>query len=112
MPGLRRKVPTRTSVEPEPIVVAGHEIAISNPTKVLFPKPEYTKLDLVRYYLAVAEGAPRGLGSSARREVAAGARRGTRGPSRAWRLRAHRLAENVRLARHARPRAHRTALDL
>src|SRR5437762_1514832 len=49
MPGLRRKVPTRTSVEPEPIVVAGHEIAVSNPNKVLFPKPKYTKLDLVRY---------------------------------------------------------------
>src|SRR5437773_4600423 len=62
MPGLRRKVPTRTSVEPEPIVVAGHEIAVSNPNKVLFPKPKYTKLDLVRYYLAVAEGALRGAG--------------------------------------------------
>src|SRR5437870_7892445 len=62
MPGPRRRVPTRTSVDPEPIVVAGHEIAISNPTKVLFPKPEYTKLDLVRYYLAVAEGALRGAG--------------------------------------------------
>src|SRR5437762_8345626 len=62
MPGLRRKVPTRTSVEPEPIVVAGHEIAVSNPNKVLFPKPKYTKLDLVRYYLSVAEGALRGAG--------------------------------------------------
>jgi DNA primase len=29
---------------------------------VLFPKPGYTKLDLVRYYLAVAEGALRGAG--------------------------------------------------
>src|SRR6266516_1602989 len=62
MPGLRRKVPTRTSVEPEPIVVAGHEIAVSNPNKVLIPKPKYTKLDLVRYYLTVAEGALRGAG--------------------------------------------------
>src|SRR2546422_10138177 len=62
MPGLRRKVPTRTSVEPGPIVVAGHEIPISNPTKVLFPKPEYRKLDLVRSSLAVAEGALRGPG--------------------------------------------------
>src|SRR5437660_9829470 len=62
MPGPRRKVPKRTSVEPEPIVVAGHEIVVSNPTKVLFPKPKYTKLDLVRYYLAVAEGALRGAG--------------------------------------------------
>src|SRR5437773_6590107 len=62
MPGLRRKVPTRTSAEPEPIVVAGHEIAVSNPAKVLFPKPKYTKLDLVDYYVAVAEGALRGAG--------------------------------------------------
>src|SRR5881392_4336592 len=62
MPGLRRKIPTRTGGEPEPIVVAGHEIAVSNPNKVLFPKPGYTKLDLVRYYLAVAEGALRGAG--------------------------------------------------
>jgi bifunctional non-homologous end joining protein LigD len=37
-------------------------VAISNPGKVLFPKPKYTKLDLARYYLAVAEGALRGAG--------------------------------------------------
>jgi len=46
----------------EMVVVAGREIAISNPRKVLFPKPRYTKLDLLRYYLAVAEGALRGAG--------------------------------------------------
>src|SRR2546426_1203309 len=62
MPGLRRKVPTRTSAEPEPIVVAGHEIAVSNPTKLLSPKPKSPKLDLGRYYLAVAAGALRGAG--------------------------------------------------
>src|SRR5881296_2315026 len=62
MPELRRTVPKRTSAEAELIVVAGHEIAVSNPTKVLFPKPKYTKRDLVRYYLAVAEGALRGAG--------------------------------------------------
>src|SRR5438477_2110454 len=62
MPGLRHKVPKRTSAEPEPIVIAGHEIAVSNPGKVLFPKPKYTKLDLVRYSLAVADGALRGAG--------------------------------------------------
>jgi DNA ligase D-like protein (predicted polymerase) len=37
-------------------------VAISNPGKVLFPQPGYTKLDLARYYLAVAEGALRGAG--------------------------------------------------
>jgi DNA ligase D-like protein (predicted polymerase) len=48
--------------ETEILVVAGREVAISHPDKVLFPKPKYTKLDLVRYYLAVAEGALRGAG--------------------------------------------------
>jgi DNA ligase D-like protein (predicted polymerase) len=42
--------------------VAGREVAISNPAKVLFPKPRHTKLDLARYYVAVAEGALRGAG--------------------------------------------------
>jgi len=43
-------------------VVGGREVSISNPHKVLFPGPKHTKLDLVRYYLAVAEGALRGAG--------------------------------------------------
>jgi bifunctional non-homologous end joining protein LigD len=42
--------------------VAGREVAISNPGKVLFPEANYTKLDLARYYLAVADGALRGAG--------------------------------------------------
>src|SRR2546426_5205162 len=42
--------------------IGGHEVTISNPAKVLFPKPKYTKLDLANYYLAVAEGALRGAG--------------------------------------------------
>src|SRR5712672_3129752 len=44
------------------MVVAGREVSISNPGKVLFPEAKHTKLDLVRYYLAVAEGALRGAG--------------------------------------------------
>src|SRR5438105_11778112 len=47
---------------PERLVVAGREIAVSNPRKLLFPKAGHTKLDLVRYYLAVADGALRGAG--------------------------------------------------
>jgi len=43
-------------------MIAGHEVTISNPDKVLFPKPKYTKRDLVEYYIAVAEGALRGAG--------------------------------------------------
>jgi DNA ligase D-like protein (predicted polymerase) len=42
--------------------LAGREVTISNPQKVLFPGPKHTKLDLVRYYLAVADGALRGAG--------------------------------------------------
>jgi DNA ligase D-like protein (predicted polymerase) len=47
----------------ELLVVAGRELSISNPDKVLFPDAGYTKLDLVRYYLSVADGALRGAGS-------------------------------------------------
>jgi len=42
--------------------VAGRAVTISNPDKVFFPKSGHTKLDLVRYYVAVAEGALRGVG--------------------------------------------------
>src|SRR5512138_24109 len=49
--------------EAEQLLIDGHDVAITNPRKVLFPEAGYTKLDLVRYYLAVAEGALRGAGS-------------------------------------------------
>lgn len=48
--------------ERELIGIDGREVAITNPGKVLFPGPGHTKLDLVRYYLAVAQGALRGAG--------------------------------------------------
>ena len=51
-----------TSPEREVLTVNGRDVAISNPRKVLFPTPGYTKLDLARYYLAVADGALRGAG--------------------------------------------------
>src|SRR6478752_2979062 len=41
--------------------VAGREVAVSNPDKVFFPGLGLTKLDLVRYYLAVADGALGGI---------------------------------------------------
>jgi DNA ligase D-like protein (predicted polymerase) len=41
--------------------VAGREVTVSNPGKIFFPRTGHTKLDLVRYYLAVAEGAIRGV---------------------------------------------------
>ena len=43
------------------IEVAGREVAVSNPGKVYFPRTGHTKLDLVQYYLAVADGALRGV---------------------------------------------------
>ena len=46
----------------EVLTVAGREVVVSNPQKVLFPEAGYTKLDLVNYYLAVAPGALRGSG--------------------------------------------------
>ena len=39
----------------------GYEVTITNPGKVFFPDTGLTKLDLVEYYLAVADGALRGV---------------------------------------------------
>ncbi len=41
--------------------VAGREVKVTNPDKVFFPHIGKTKLDLVQYYLSVAEGALRGV---------------------------------------------------
>src|SRR5579871_5361514 len=46
----------------ETVAVAGREVTISNPDKTLFPQAGHSKIDLVRYYLAVADGALRGAG--------------------------------------------------
>ena len=51
-------MPTRK----ETLLVAGREVTVSNPDKVYFPRAGHTKLDLVNYYLAVADGALRGAG--------------------------------------------------
>jgi bifunctional non-homologous end joining protein LigD len=41
--------------------ISGREVIVSNPDKMFFPRTGHTKLDLVRYYLSVAEGALRGV---------------------------------------------------
>jgi len=41
--------------------VEGRQVKVTNPEKVFFPEAGHTKLDLVRYYLAVAPGALRGV---------------------------------------------------
>jgi DNA ligase D-like protein (predicted polymerase) len=46
--------------EAEILDVEGREVRVTNPGKVFFPELGVTKLDLVRYYLSVAEGAVRG----------------------------------------------------
>jgi DNA ligase D-like protein (predicted polymerase) len=45
----------------EIVEVGGREVPVSNPGKVYFPRTGHTKLDLVRYYLSVADGALRGV---------------------------------------------------
>ena len=39
------------------IEVSGQEVRLSNPGKLFFPKPGFTKLDLAEYYIAVEEAA-------------------------------------------------------
>jgi bifunctional non-homologous end joining protein LigD len=41
--------------------IAGREVTITNPDRVVFPRTGHTKLDLVRYFLSVADGALRGV---------------------------------------------------
>jgi bifunctional non-homologous end joining protein LigD len=50
--------------KPERVVldVAGREVTVTNPRKVYFPEAGITKLDVVQYYLSVAEGALGGAG--------------------------------------------------
>lgn len=46
----------------EVLVIEGREVQVSNPQKLYFSKEvQLTKLELVRYYLSVAEGALRGI---------------------------------------------------
>ena len=48
--------------EPAVLTVAGREVTVTNPGKVYFPEAGIAKLDVVKYYLSVAEGALRGAG--------------------------------------------------
>jgi bifunctional non-homologous end joining protein LigD len=51
-------MPTRSEI----VEVAGKQVTVTNPDKIFFPGPGYTKRDLVAYYMAVADGALRGAG--------------------------------------------------
>ena len=50
-----------TSTAAQVLELAGREVTITNPGKVVFPESGHTKADLVAYYLAVADGALRGV---------------------------------------------------
>jgi DNA ligase D-like protein (predicted polymerase) len=50
-------MPTRQEI----LRIAGRDVTITNPDKTYFPAAGHTKLDLVSYYLAVADGAIRGV---------------------------------------------------
>src|SRR2546425_6238488 len=50
-----------SAAKDEVLEVAGRAVTISNPDKIFFPRSGHTKLDLVRHYLATAEGALRGV---------------------------------------------------
>src|SRR5438270_12525475 len=41
--------------------IDGHEVSVTHPEKIVFAELGLTKLDLVRFYLAVADGALRGV---------------------------------------------------
>ena len=41
--------------------VGGRTVSVTHPDKVVFPEPGLTKLDLIRYYLSVSDGALRGI---------------------------------------------------
>jgi bifunctional non-homologous end joining protein LigD len=50
-------MPAKTTI----LEIEGRAVVITNPDKVFFPRTGHTKLDLVNYYLAVADGAIRGV---------------------------------------------------
>jgi len=45
----------------EILLIGGREVSVSNPDKLYFPRAGHTKLDLVQYFLAVADGALTGV---------------------------------------------------
>jgi bifunctional non-homologous end joining protein LigD len=47
--------------QPELLEVAGREVKVSSPSKLYFPEDGISKLDVVRYYLHVGQGALRGI---------------------------------------------------
>jgi len=53
--------PAVAKAKQEILTLAGHQVVVSNPEKVYFPRAGITKLGLIQYYLSVAEGVVRGV---------------------------------------------------
>jgi DNA ligase D-like protein (predicted polymerase) len=49
------------ATEAEVLTISGREVRVSNPEKLYFPAAGITKLEMVRYYMEVGEGALRGV---------------------------------------------------
>ncbi len=51
----------KNMASPVALEVDGRQVEVTHPERVIFPDRRHTKLDLIRYYLAVAGGALRGV---------------------------------------------------
>lgn len=58
---MKAVAPKDSNGSPVDLQVDGHEVRVTNPDKVFFSARGETKLDLVRYYVAVGEAALRGV---------------------------------------------------
>src|SRR4051794_19214972 len=56
-PKKKKSAPGAAKSKYTTIAVAGREVKLSNPDKLFFPRPKFTKLDLAEYYIAVDEPA-------------------------------------------------------
>lgn len=56
---MEKKVPKKSPAKI--LTLAGQQVRVSNPDKVYFPAAGITKLELVEYYIGVADGALRGI---------------------------------------------------
>jgi DNA ligase D-like protein (predicted polymerase) len=62
VPRYASPVSSRDDSRVEVLALAGHEVTVTHPDKPYFAaQAKHTKLDVVRYYVAVAEGALRGI---------------------------------------------------
>ncbi|MBV8862770.1 MAG: DNA polymerase domain-containing protein [Mycobacterium sp.] len=51
----------KNMASPVALEVDGRQVEVTHPDRLIFPDRRYTKLDLIRFYLSVADGALRGV---------------------------------------------------